>query len=130
MSVRVIEIKWNPFIPHTQQDSVKIPEQPGVYEYYSIIKVSEKKKKKYVGETDDLNRRFREHLNDEEENLCLKKLLQEKYVWFYRYSIINDEDDRLDAELGLWIKYKHECNKEKPKGSGKGRFKIVEKDSK
>lgn len=125
MSQRVIQIKWSAFIPYTSKNTANIPSKGGVYEYYSSVKG--KKKKKYVGQTDDLSTRFKQHLGKDEKNKCLKKLLKDDdYIWYYRYALISNDDDRKDAELGLYNKYSYECNEIEPSGSGKGNFRIVE----
>ena len=125
MSVRIIKIKWSTFIKYTEKDTVKIPTDPGVYEYYSESKKSKTKNRKYLGKADNLLSRFNQHLSKDEENECLKKFLKD-YVWFYRYAIIQIKADREDAELGLYRKYSYDCNKVEPPGSGKGTFKIEE----
>jgi len=48
MSEYKIKINWSGFIQHTEKDTADIPEDPGVYEYYSRLKESGKKKRKYV----------------------------------------------------------------------------------
>lgn len=125
MSQRVIKIKWSSFIKHTEIDDATIPDDPGVYEFYSKLKGKETKKRKYVGMAGNLNTVLISHLSEDEDNECLKKLVKD-FVWFYRYAIIKNEDNRKDAELGLWKKHTYECNKIEPPGSGKGNFKIEE----
>jgi len=123
-SAYTIKITWSNFIPYTQGTSANVPDAPGVYEFWVGLK-GEGKRRIYVGKADNLSERYLHHLSDEEENECLKNNLK-KYVWYYRYAIIKIKADREDAELGLYRKYKYECNIVEPPGSGRKNFTILE----
>jgi excinuclease UvrABC nuclease subunit len=113
--VKII-LKWSPFIGYESWDSNRIPKDKGVYEFatrpqsgHRII---------YVGQTDDLQDRSVQHLDEKEPNLCLKKKLKEK-AWDFRYALLPLEADRQDAEQLLYDKYTPECNEVRPTGSGR-----------
>ena len=124
MSVHRIKINWSEFTSWKEGKTAKIPEKPGVYEFYVGLK-SGGKRRIYVGKADDLRKAYLDHLRDDEPNECLKNHLK-KHVWYYRYAIITIKADREDAELGLYRKYTYECNKIEPPGSSRKSFVIVE----
>jgi hypothetical protein len=84
-------------------------------------------KRRYVGESDDLRRRFSEHLRDDERNECVRDYVK-NYNTFFRYAQeFPNEEDRKDIEKALYDRYKHRCNSE-PYGhapSGSGRNVVV-----
>jgi len=127
MSARIINVNWSDYIKYTEKDTADIPVKAGVYEYYVKIKDSNNMRYQYVGRATNLQDRFNKHLSDDEENECLKELI-EKYIWYYRYALISKQADREDAELGLYNKHNYECNKITPTGSGQGKFEIVENE--
>ena len=124
MAVHTIKITWSKFISWEQEKTAAIPEKPGVYEFY-VGQKDGKKRRIYVGRADNLKKVYGSHLGEDEPNECLKNHLK-KHVWYYRYAIITIKADREDAELGLYRKYKYECNKIEPPGSGRKSFVIVE----
>lgn len=112
-----IHLKWSAFIGYEEWDSNKVPESSGVYEYFTRLKGGGRKIV-YVGEADNLQERSVKHLAETEPNECLKEKL-EKIKWDFRYALLSLEADRQDAEQALYDKYKPECNKIRPSGSGR-----------
>lgn len=112
-----IHLKWSGFIGYEEWDSNKVPESAGVYEYFTRLKDGGRKIV-YVGEADNLKERSVKHLAETEPNECFKEKL-EKIKWDFRYALLSLEADRQDAEQALYDKYKPECNKIRPSGSGR-----------
>ncbi len=122
--MRRIKINWNGVISYKEENINRIPESPGVYE---ILTKNDNGKwdRRYVGSCDDFRRRFTEHLSDEEENENIRNGLKE-YTCGFDYAVIENEDDYLDAEQGLYDKHEYGWNKNRPEGSGKGDYEISE----
>lgn len=102
-----------------EENKKDVPKKIGAYEIQGRT-TSGEYTRRYVGMTDDLNRRFSEHLLTSEPNLELKKFIAEKNT-FFRYTTTDTEDTAKDVEKGLYDKYKHTYNDKDhpPSGSGK-----------
>ncbi|MDI6777974.1 MAG: GIY-YIG nuclease family protein [Patescibacteria group bacterium] len=124
--MRKIVINWNGVIVYKEGDSHKVPSKSGVYEILVRNKHTGKYMRKYIGSTDDLNRRFSEHLSLEEENDKIRNGVR-KYVCGFDYALIGDEDDYLDAEQGLYDKHEYSWNKGRPEGSENDNYVIEER---
>lgn len=113
------EITWSTQIEYVDEKKKEIPEEEGVYEIQGRISSKNKYTRRYVGRTDDLRRRFGEHLQDNEPNKELKKFLNEKKTYF-RFIKTKDETISKDIEKGLYEKYNHTFNdpEKPPEGSG------------
>lgn len=111
-------MNWSSRVECIETESKSIPKEIGVYEIQGRID-SEKYTRRYVGMTDDLNRRFLEHLSDKEPNLELKKFLKNKKS-FFRYSITKTVNIAKDIEKGLYEIHNHTYNdlNHPPSGSG------------
>lgn len=124
LSVYTIKITWSNFSDWKEKEKAKIPEDPGVYEFYVGLEGGGKRRI-YVGKAENLKAVYLAHLRDDEPNECLKNHLK-KHVWYYRYAIIENKADREDAELGLYRAHSYECNVIEPPGSGRKSFVIKE----
>jgi len=101
--------EWSNRYPYTNNNvNLFAPARGGVYRL--IYKNGEKYYVFYVGQSDDLQRRFGEHLSYSEPNECIKRYLQNSNCFFMFIEIASQlERDRLEVEE---IK-KHDpyCNK-------------------
>jgi tRNA A22 N-methylase len=117
-----VTLAWSSPIEYSEKNSSLVSEKPGVYEIL-VKQQGNGGKRRYVGQSDDLRRRFLQHLTDEEPNECVKEYVR-KFKTFFRYAQpIAKEDDREDVEKALYDRYKHKCNSppygEPPTGSGR-----------
>lgn len=105
---------------YLKENEKDIPSEYGVYEIQGHISDGNKFTRRYVGMSDDLKRRFTEHLRSDEPNKKLKEFLAAKKV-FFRYATTKTEDIAKDIEKGLYDKYGHTYNDNDhpPSGSGK-----------
>lgn len=120
----VIKINWSDFVHWRSAPEWTDVDSPGVYEFWVSLKGGGKRRI-YVGKTDNLGKRLREHIRDDEPNKCLKKKLK-KYVWYYRSAVIENRANREDTELWLYRHHEYECNEVEPAGSGRPRFIVWE----
>lgn len=113
-------VRWSDKINYGEINSKFIPKSIGVYEIQGHISADNKYTRRYVGMSDDLNRRFSEHLLNSEPNTNLREFISTKKV-FFRYVTTETEDIAKDIEKGLYDKYKHTYNdpEHPPNGSGK-----------
>jgi len=63
----------------------------------------------YVGQSDDLNRRLREHLNPSQPDECIKKHLR-NYTCYFRSIEIASERERDSVEEEQIREHNPECN--------------------
>jgi len=124
--MRELNIKWSKIYGYNEGNDYFVPENSGVYEIL-IKNKNSKYDRTYIGETDNLKRRFNEHLSSLEENENIKLGL-EQYQCVFNFALINNENNRLDAEQGLYQKYTYSWNQEEPAGSGVGQYRIVESE--
>lgn len=91
-----------------------LPQRKSVYAVFAQSKETEKPINcRYVGETDNLQERTKNHFSDSEENECLKKFMQSDKAKMMIFELLPDSDkkERL-AKQDEWIKeFKPECNK-------------------
>ena len=71
----------------------------------------------YVGQSDKLQRRLLEHLSNEEKNDCIKNRLKD--TAYFKFALLDDENDRLCAESYMYQEYDVDgngppCNKKEP----------------
>jgi excinuclease UvrABC nuclease subunit len=122
MSINKIRVNWSKPLPFVLDNAASVPEKGGVYEILEPIKEGEKSylHRRYVGQTDNLRKRFQDHLNEAEPNKCIKKLAANKITKF-DYALLEKQDDRMDTERALYDKYKSQlsCNDTSPAGSGR-----------
>jgi len=123
-----VTLKWSKLI-HFKLDYVNsVPEQAGVYEILERTKKNDEKyvlSRRYVGQADNLRERFRQHLSESEPDTCIKDLAKDVNSHF-DYTLVEDEDDRKDAEQALYDKYRPKCNDIRPAGSGRQEIEIEE----
>jgi len=115
----IFDITWSTQIEYTDEKKGEIPKEEGVYEIQGYVANRNEYTRRYVGRTDDLQRRFGEHLLNNEPNEKLKKFLNEKKAYF-RYTKTENESMSKDIENGLYDIYRHTCNdpEKPPAGSG------------
>lgn len=63
----------------------------------------------YVGQTDSLDRRLKEHLSDSEKNTCLKNEVK-NYKCAFRFAQVANAAERDKAERALYKKFLPSCN--------------------
>jgi len=69
----------------------------------------------YVGQADDLRGRILQHIQDSEENTCIKTYFVSKPC-FFRYAKATSPDVRDAAEKQMYKRYKPRCNERDPGG--------------
>lgn len=126
MNNHVIHVYWEGVRKYLEENSEHIPEGAGVYEILAKKKGKNEYMRRYVGQAADLRTRYSEHLSDEEENEDIYNGVRE-YVCGFSCALIELKANREDAEQALYDKYRHQWNKERPKGSGRNlTIEIVE----
>lgn len=70
----------------------------------------------YVGSANDLNRRLKEHLSDNEENRCIRDNVK-NYIMAFRFAYIPEKNIREGAERFMYDHYKPSCNEIEPPSS-------------
>ncbi len=113
-----IHVYWKGVRRYTEENGEKIPEKAGVYEILVELEDKNKYRRKYIGQAEDLHKRYLEHLSDDEENENIYNGVR-KYVCGFDYALIESMSDRKDAEKELYKKYNYPWNKVEPEGSGK-----------
>lgn len=111
-----LRVTWSSRITYNEGNvKYNVPSKGGIYRLmraqkdgYGIF---------YVGESDNLQRRLLEHLSDEEDNDCIKKRLKD--IAYFRFALLDDENNRLCAESYLYREYGVNgngptCNKKEP----------------
>lgn len=111
-----IHIYWSRVILYTEENAQVIPEKSGVYEI--LVKGADGYMRRYVGQADNLNIRYLQHLSSEEENPKIREGVRNNTCGF-DYALVDDEDDRKDAEKALYEKYDYIWNDKEPEGSGR-----------
>jgi hypothetical protein len=116
-------VKWSFPIYYVPQNSQHVPQQPGIYEILTKLR-NDGLKRRYVGFTDNLQRRYDEHLSLEEPNMCIRERVQNKVPYFRYWSddTISRPDLR-DVERALVDRYQYTCNEQRAyTGSGRDVF--------
>jgi excinuclease UvrABC nuclease subunit len=110
-----IKIKWiwvNPYKTFNQDD---VPRSGGVYEI--LIKNSDEEYiRKYIGSTEDLNKRYREHLSPNEPNSKIRYGVRNNECAFTYFEIKN-ETARLNVESWLYNLHSYPWNDIEPPGN-------------
>ena len=107
---RRLHLTWNGYYKYTS-DSVSrnVPEEAGVYKI-SVSQQDGTLKVHYVGQSENLQKRLKEHLDIEnEQNECLARHIS-KYSCSYKFALVPKQEDRDAVERALYIHYRPECN--------------------
>lgn len=118
MAKYTIDVYWSGVEEYTEENGENIPEESGIYEILEKNENTEKYDRRYLGQTNDLRGRYYEHLSDDEENENISEGVS-NLVCGLDFALIDDEDDRKDAEKGLYEKYDYQWNEIEPEGSGR-----------
>lgn len=110
MLKRTLNLDWKGYYKYTHSNVQKYaPNKAGVYKI-GILQKDDTLRVRYVGQTDDLDRRLKEHLDfDNEENECLVEKLK-KYYSAFSFAEVSGQSDRDGAERALYNHYKPVCN--------------------
>jgi excinuclease UvrABC nuclease subunit len=110
MPTKTLNLDWKEYCEYTADNVQKYaPTKGGVYKI-AIKQKDGTLKVRYVGQTDDLDRRLKEHLDlHNEPNECLKQRLQ-KYSAHFSFAEVSLQSDRDGCELALYNHYKPVCN--------------------
>ena len=111
-----IKINWTWVKPYKDYNQGEVPVKGGVYEILVQSK-DDKYHRRYVGSSDDLNRRYGEHLSQGEANPKIKENLK-KYVCVFDYYVIDSEPTRENVENWLYNQHKYSWNDCEPPGNG------------
>ena len=111
-----LRVTWSSRITHNEGNvEHSVPLKGGIYRLlgaqeggYGVF---------YVGQSDKLQRRLLEHLSNEEKNDCIKNRLKDTV--YFRFALLDDENDRLCAESYMYQEYDVDgngppCNIKKP----------------
>ncbi len=102
-------ININKKVPYTYINKENVTSLPGVYVITdSFCNV------KYIGQANDLKRRFVEHLSSNEPNTDLKRFLANNPGNLFHYCVINNQFERNIAERELYFKYLPPFNSQIP----------------
>ncbi len=110
MDKRKLQLSWKGYYKYTESNVQKYsPVKAGVYKV-GIRQQGGKLAVRYIGQTNNLDRRLKEHLDFEnEENECLVKRLR-KYDARFSFAEVSSQSDRDGAEKALYDNYKPVCN--------------------
>jgi excinuclease UvrABC nuclease subunit len=103
---------WSPLKDLAEDYLALVPNSPGVYRL-SYWASDSKIYVFYVGKSDNLHQRLREHFNKLDNNLCINRMVDTARCYF-RYAIVNSETVRDGAERALYLHYKPQCNSQEP----------------
>lgn len=106
----VMNIAWHGGVSYTSQNKDKIPNYAGIY-----VVTDMNGKVYYVGQANDLQRRFCEHLCDSEPNTGLKNFIRRNMAKVFWVGFSN-KDDRNGVELFLFNKLSPALNDAVPCG--------------
>jgi excinuclease UvrABC nuclease subunit len=108
----MLSLTWKGYYKYTIENVEQYaPDKPGVYKI-AILQKGGRLKVRYVGQTDNLKRRLKEHLDfDREENECLRERLK-KYSASFAFAAVARQGDRDGAERALYLHYEPVCNDE------------------
>jgi len=103
-----LQLGWSGWYDYTWDNVQKyVPMKPGVY-VLAVKLTNGNLRVFYVGQTENLDKRLKEHLADSEPNKCIKGNL--KYACMFRYALIETQTGRDKAERALYKKFIPECN--------------------
>jgi len=110
MLKRTLNLNWKGYHLYTNSNVQKYaPNEAGVYKI-GIKQQNKTLAVRYIGQTDDLDRRLKEHLDfNNEENECLVKKLK-KYHSAFSFAEVGRQSDRDGAERALYNHYRPVCN--------------------
>ncbi len=129
MTKHTIHIYWKGVKEYKEESKNQIPNDGGVYEILVKNKNTGKFIRKYIGQTEDLQQRYLEHLSDDEENSDIYNGVR-KYVCGFDHVLVEDEDDRKDAEKNLYKEHDYSWNEQEPEGSDRNlEIEVIEHSS-
>ena len=107
---KTLQLDWSPWHPYNEAEVKKYaPYASGVYVLAVELTDGKNVRVFYGGQTDDLDRRLKEHLAASEKNACIKGKLS-GYVCHFRYAKVETQSDRNKAERALYRKFTPSCN--------------------
>ena len=101
---------WSQYIPYNEVNAEKVPANAGVYEI-SVRLQNGLARGFYTGQANNLQRRYSEHLSENENNKCIKEYLG-KFNCFSRYIEIFQQSERDRIEENLLAHGNYECNQQ------------------
>ena len=105
-----MHITWHGGLSYTSLNKDKIPSYAGIY-----VVTNADRKICYVGQANDLQRRFCEHLYDSEPNLGLKRFIRQNTAMFY-WTNVAKQEYRDGIELFIYNKVSPVLNDAVPCG--------------
>jgi len=110
--IRALGLMWEGYYGYTDKNVDKYaPARSGVYKI-GIVQEGGRLKVRYIGQTNDLQRALKEHLDfDSEQKECLRSRL-EKYAARFAFAEISGQKGRDGAERALYYHYRPVCNDE------------------
>jgi len=84
-----------------------VPEEGGVYRL--IYKRGDKYYVFYIGQSENLWRRLKEHLDPNEPDECIKRHIRE-YDCYFRFAKISSQQERNNLERSEIAQYRPRCN--------------------
>ena len=110
----MLELQWSELIPLTYEKIQEMGEDLGVYRL-SYESADGKRYVFYIGKG-KLKIRLFDHISDSEDNTCIKNYIK-KYKCFFKYAVIDNEQDRAGAERQLYLYFDApNCNTYEPEG--------------
>ena len=109
-----VKLEWSAIHLYTPSNvKTYAPISAGVYRL--SYKSDDKLTVFYVGQADNIDKRLRDHLSDEEPNDCIQRKLK-NYTCYFRFARVTRQEDRDCAERALYDHYELECNTVAPPG--------------
>jgi excinuclease UvrABC nuclease subunit len=108
-SKTTLQLDWSIWHDYTESEVQKYaPLEAGVY--VLAVKLTDGNLRVfYVGQTDNLDRRLKEHLSKSESNECVRGNVS-RYACMFRYATVARQVDRDRAERALYRKFVPSCN--------------------
>lgn len=106
-----MNLKWIGYHRLTDDNVDKyVPVESGVYKI-SVEKDNDTLKVVYVGQSENLEDRMKQYVNEDTDNDCLLSYLEDD-ICYFKVAEVSDADDRDGAERALYDHYESECNDE------------------
>lgn len=112
-NMKSLKLKWK-FVKPPKLEA--IPREPGIYIISTQQYHDDEYEVKYVGQTENLYERAKEHWSKKEKNKLLKRHIAERYVMKFSFSIVSLEKERDGLELFLYNTYSPPFNMNAPPG--------------